>query len=76
VSEDPVSIDDAVPVVVALVTEVVPVNVVLPESVKLPLVRTTVPSGATVIFVPVSVTVKPLVKSSVERVPTATPPCW
>ncbi|TMC46950.1 MAG: hypothetical protein E6J23_01290 [Chloroflexi bacterium] len=63
------------PVVVAFVTDVVPLNVVLPAIVKSPVVLTTVPSGATVIFVPVSFTVKPLEKSTIGREPTAAPAC-
>ena len=73
-------IEEAVPVVVALFTVVVPVNVVLPLSVLSPAIDSvpvvwTKPDPSIWIFEPVFVTVKPFVKFSVFCVPFETPSC-
>jgi hypothetical protein len=76
----PVLIDDAVPVVVALFTAVVPVKVVLPLRVLSPAIDSvpvvcTKPDPSTTIFPPALVTPKPLVKLTMGWVPTPVPFC-
>jgi hypothetical protein len=80
VSPLPVLIDDAVPVVVALFTVVVPVNVVFPLSVLSPAMDSvpvvcTKPDPSTTIFPPALVTPNPPVKFTVLWVPTLDPLC-
>jgi hypothetical protein len=71
---------EAVPVVVAFVTDVVPLNVVLPLSVLSPAIDSvpvvcTKPDPSTTIFPPELLTAKPFVKFSVFCVPFETPSC-